>query len=94
MGAARRDPRRGLIPVTRARAVRQLPPMPGEVVSNTGNKKTTTVLMSEAMGVVLPVILANRLNQMDGPYFRDINSEHPVFSKCSTKGGYHETAKR
>ena len=34
MGAARRDPRRGEIPVTRTSAVRQLPPTAREVVSN------------------------------------------------------------
>ena len=34
MGAARRDPRRGEIPVTCASTVRQLPPRAREVVSN------------------------------------------------------------
>ena len=44
MGAARRDPRRGEIPVTCASTVRQLLPMPGEVVSNTGKHKTALSL--------------------------------------------------
>ena len=44
MGVARRDPRRGEIPVTCASTVRQLSPMPGEVVSNTGKPKTALSL--------------------------------------------------
>ena len=40
MGTARRDPRRGEIPGVRRPPQFSCPPKPGEVVSNTGNKKT------------------------------------------------------
>ena len=42
MGAARRDPRRGEIPVTRSQARFPFLPRPGEVVSNTGNQKLSS----------------------------------------------------
>ena len=53
MGAARRDPRRGEIPVMCASTV-QVAAQPGEVVSNTSAKERQhkcEVLISEAMGI-------------------------------------------
>ena len=81
MGAARRDPRRGEIPVTCASAVRQLPPNAREVVSNRaisakyGKCKYSTsckALISEPMGIVS---VQNPFTNRNMPYEQPFQSD-------------------
>ena len=51
MGAARRDPRRGEIPVMCANTVRLLPPKAREVVSNSANQRNA--FLKNSVGAVL-----------------------------------------
>ena len=51
VGAARRDPRRGEIPVMRVSAVRLLPPRAREVVSNRANQRNA--FLKNSVGAVL-----------------------------------------